>query len=81
MKKIFESIDKNSTCFLCADGFTMLFTMLWGGELTHFIFKAAGTIIIGIFGGLAGLAGKDLYPILKKKLKKKFTKSKNKQTP
>lgn len=37
---------------------------------TDFMFKMAGTLILGVIGGLAGLFSKDLYKWLKDKFKK-----------
>jgi hypothetical protein len=55
-------------CFIGGDFLSTLFTLLFGGEVTHFFLKAVGTVIIGVIGGVAGLAGKDIYPLLKASL-------------
>lgn len=65
-------------CFAGGDLLVTLFTLLWGGEVSHFFLKALGTLILGVIGGLAGLAGKDLYPVAKKWFLKTFKKLKSK---
>lgn len=68
---------KNSTSLLCffgGDFASTLFILLFGGEVTHFLLKAFATLILGVIGGLAGLAGKDLYPIVKKFIQSKLKK-------
>jgi hypothetical protein len=81
MRKLLQQFNtSHGACFFCADIFSMCFHLLWGGEITLFVMKAAGTIIIGILGGLAGLAGKDLYPLLKKYIKQKFVTKKQKRS-
>jgi hypothetical protein len=71
-----KRITNSHLCFAGGDLLVTLFTLLWGGDITHFFLKAFGTIIIGIIGGVAGLAGKDLYPVLKKYIQSKLFKNK-----
>lgn len=67
----------NLLCFVGGDFLATIFTLLFGGEVTHFILKAFGTVIIGVIGGIAGLAGKDIYPLLKKYIQSKLFKNKS----
>lgn len=60
-----RKLNTSMICFFCGDIFSTGFFLVWSGELSHFILKAFGTLIIGVIGGLAGLLGKDLYPIIK----------------
>jgi len=76
MRKIFSQLNSSRLCFLSGDLLSTSFYLLFGSEITHFMLKAFGTLIIGIIGGLAGLAGKDLYPILKQFIKSKIFKQK-----
>jgi hypothetical protein len=72
MKKVLEQMSTaHALCFVSADFFTTTFYLLFGNEVTHFLLKACGTLIIGMIGGLAGLLGKDLYPLLKKQIIRK----------
>lgn len=71
-----KRISNSHLCFAGGDFLVTLFVLLWGGDITHFALKAVGTIIIGIIGGIAGLAGKDLYPVLKKIIQSKLNKNK-----
>lgn len=76
MKRILFQLPTGSYCFLIGDIFSTGFYLIFGDVVTHFILKAIGTLIIGVLGGIAGLAGKDLYPMLKAHIKKILTKKK-----
>lgn len=76
MSKLLKFFSPGYMCFWVGDVFATGFYLLIGEAFAHFILKALGTLVIGLLGGLAGLAGKDLYPFLKKYLKKKFFKHK-----
>lgn len=60
--------------FLCGD-FTVTLWLLWGQNFWHqielFGLKILATIILGIAGGIAGLAGKDIYTWYKSRKFKK----------
>lgn len=59
--------------FIAGDASVTLYQLFGGmwGELGVFGLKVLATIILGIAGGLAGLAGKDLYNHIKSYLKTK----------
>ena len=79
MNKLLNQLSARGVCFLFGDIFSMGFYLLFGEAFTHFMLKALGTLVIGMLGGLAGLAGKDLYPILKEFVKKKLFNHKKRQ--
>lgn len=59
--------------FLAGDISVTLFQVFIGGiwaDLGHFGMKVGATIILGIAGGIAGMAGRDIYNRLKRKYKK-----------
>lgn len=69
MKKVLR---EGSLCFLSGDLLTSAFYLWIGNDFAHFMLKVISTLIIGIIGGIAGLAGKDLYPVLKAYIKRKI---------
>lgn len=63
-----DSVKEKVVAFLCGGGSTMSFTFLKiPNELMGIGWKIIATILIGVAGGIAGVAGKDLYMIAKKK--------------
>ena len=62
--------------FLFGDGFVTLYLWIAGimGDLARFGLGVVGTMIIGGAGGIAAMVAKDLYPHLKKFIKRKFKK-------
>lgn len=68
----------NFTAFICGDISATLY-LLYTGMLTdlgEFAAKLVTTLLIGAAGGIAGMAGKEIYPVLKKWARMKFKKSK-----
>lgn len=70
-----EETKNRLTAFFCADVVVMIAYL--GGlevysEAWHFVIKIAATALLGVVGGLFGLVGKDLYPIIKKWIKDKL---------
>jgi hypothetical protein len=67
----------NLTAFLCGDISVTMYVLFTGmmNDLMLFGAKLITTLIIGAAGGIAGMAGKELYPVLKTFFKKKFKKT------
>jgi hypothetical protein len=82
MRKILKQLSSGVVCFFCGDIFSTGFYLVFGGEFTHFMLKALGTLVIGVIGGLAGLVGKDIYPLIKNYIFQLYQnlKNKNKQS-
>lgn len=56
-----------AVAFLCGDCSVTLYVMLGGigVDLGHFALKVLATVILGAAGGIAGIAGKDIYQRLR----------------
>lgn len=71
--------------FVCGDISVTLYVIFAGiiHDFGGFLLKVLGVLIIGAAGGLAGMAAKDAYPIMKKYSKsfyRKYFKSPKKDT-
>ena len=73
MSKLLQFIQSRTSGFLFGDIFTMGIFLIVDESFTHSMLKALTT---GIIGGLAGMGSKDLYPVVKKWIKKKLKKPK-----
>lgn len=67
-----EHVKEKVYAFVCGDVSVMGFTFLKiPDEFIGIGWKVAVTIIVGVAGGIAGMAGKDLYAYVKEKFKRK----------
>lgn len=72
-----ESVKEKVVAFCAGNVSTMSFTFLKiPDEMMGIGWKILATLLIGLAGGIAGVAGKDIYALAKRKL---FIKSKNKR--
>ena len=68
---------EKAVAFICGDLFSMGFIFLkMPDEMMHIGLKIATTLMVGLVGGLAGVAGKDLYAFIKPRIIKLFKKKK-----
>jgi hypothetical protein len=76
MQAISKNMENKVLAFFCGDLLVTLYIHLAGiiGNLGDFALKVLVTLIIGAVGGLAGMVGKDVYPVIKKYFKRKPTK-------
>ncbi|HEU4574622.1 MAG TPA: hypothetical protein VFS36_06430 [Chitinophagaceae bacterium] len=67
-----ENVKERVVAFICGDVSVMGFTFLKiPDEMMHLGWKITATLIIGLAGGVAGVAGKDLYAFAKRLVTKK----------
>jgi hypothetical protein len=74
-----EGVDNNYSGFIGGALFSSIGAFAWLNQMNYSpndfvwvaLFKLGGTIVLGIAGGLAGMASKDLYKFLKRKFEKK----------
>ncbi|HUP13107.1 MAG TPA: hypothetical protein VM187_12860 [Niastella sp.] len=66
----------NFIAFLCGDISVTMYLLFTGlvNDLLLFGAKLITTLLIGAAGGIAGMAGKEIYPVLRTALKRKFKK-------
>lgn len=64
-----ETLKEKGIAFVCGNVSTMGFTFLRiPDDMMNIGWKILATILIGIAGGIAGVAGKDLYAAIKRKI-------------
>jgi hypothetical protein len=49
--------------FVCGEILSTVY-FLFSNDINHFLIRIASTVIVGLCGGVAGLAGKDIYKAL-----------------
>jgi hypothetical protein len=64
-----DPVKEKVVAFLCGNVSTMGFTFLKiPDEMMNIGWKILATALVGLAGGIAGLAGKDLYALVKKRV-------------
>ena len=71
MTKLLSFLQNRTSGFLFGDVFTTWIFLILDDTFTHSVLKA---LVTGIIGGLAGMASKDIYPVVKKWIGKKLFK-------
>lgn len=63
-----DNVKERMVAFICGNASTMGFTFLKiPDEMMNIGWKILATALIGVAGGIAGLAGKDIYAVVKRK--------------